>query len=54
MINRVKEFLKNESGATAIEYGILASCIAIVLILAANALGRKMSTQMTNVTNNLR
>jgi pilus assembly protein Flp/PilA len=54
MINRVKEFLKNESGATAIEYGILASCIAIVLIPAANALGRKMSTQMTNVTNNLR
>ena len=48
------KFLKNESGATAIEYGILASCIAIVLIPAANALGTRLSTQFNNVTNNLR
>lgn len=48
------KFIANESGATAIEYGILASCIAIVLIPAANTLGNKLSTQFTNVSNNLR
>ncbi|NDA48346.1 MAG: Flp family type IVb pilin [Alphaproteobacteria bacterium] len=48
------KFLKNESGATAIEYGVLASCIAIVLIPAANTLGSKIWMTFYNVTVNLR
>ena len=39
----IKAFLKNESGATAVEYGLLASLIAVAIIIAITALGDKLS-----------
>ena len=39
----VTRFLKDESGATAIEYGLIAALIAVVLITAVTNLGTKLS-----------
>jgi len=50
LINR---FLKNESGATAIEYGLIAGLIAVVIIGAVTTLGTKISGTFTNVSNAL-
>jgi pilus assembly protein Flp/PilA len=40
----VTQFLKDESGATAIEYGLIAALIAVVLITAMQTLSGKIST----------
>jgi pilus assembly protein Flp/PilA len=45
--------LKNESGATAIEYGLIASLIGIAIIAGTKALGTKLSSTFSNVSNNL-
>lgn len=38
-MERVQKFLKNESGATAIEYGLIAALISVVIITAATMVG---------------
>lgn len=42
-------FKNNESGATAIEYGLIAGLIGVGIITAATALGGNISTAFTNV-----
>ncbi len=46
----VSRFLKDESGATAIEYGLIASLIAVAIITAASTLGTQIGTTFTNIT----
>jgi len=41
--------MKDESGATAIEYGLIAALISVALITGATALGTKLNTQFTNL-----
>ena len=43
MQNLMSRFLKNESGATAIEYGLIAAGIAVAIIAAVNTLGSKLN-----------
>ena len=43
-------FCKNEKGATAIEYGLIAAGIAIVLIPVVNALGGSLNTTLTTLS----
>ncbi|WP_377291742.1 Flp family type IVb pilin [Rhizobium sp. SG2393] len=43
-------FLKDESGATAIEYGLIAALISVALITGATALGSKLNTQFNNLS----
>lgn len=50
----VSRFLKDESGATAIEYGLIASLIAVAIITAAGALGNQISTTFNNITTALK
>ena len=45
----VTQFMKDESGATAIEYGLIAALIAVVIITAATTLGTKISGTFTNI-----
>jgi len=45
----MKKFFKNESGATAIEYGLIAALIAVVIITAMATLGLSIQTAFTNV-----
>ena len=49
MKNLISRFANDESGATAIEYGLLAALIAVVLITALTTLGRNMSTQFSKI-----
>jgi pilus assembly protein Flp/PilA len=48
------DFLKNQSGATAIEYGLIAALIAVVIITGVTAVGTKLSTTFTNLSSTLR
>ncbi|WP_372782248.1 Flp family type IVb pilin [Phenylobacterium sp.] len=49
----VTRFLKDESGATAIEYGLIAALVAVVLVTALGAMGTKLSTVFSNVSTSL-
>jgi len=50
----ITSFLKDESGATAIEYGLIAAGIAIAIITAVNGLGTKLSTNFDTISNSLK
>jgi pilus assembly protein Flp/PilA len=50
-MNYVSRFVKDESGATAIEYGLIAALIAVGIIVAARALGTQISDTFNNVSN---
>jgi pilus assembly protein Flp/PilA len=45
----VSKFFKDESGATAIEYGLIAALIAVVIIVAVTALGGQLETTFENI-----
>lgn len=45
----LKNFLRNESGATAIEYGLIAAGIAVAIIAAVQGLGTKLTSTFTSV-----
>lgn len=49
MKNLVKSFVTDESGATAIEYGLIAALIAVGIIGAAKSLGNQVSGTFNNV-----
>ena len=53
MKNLIVSFANDESGATAIEYGLLAALIAVVIITAVTTLGRNMSTVFSNIGNKI-
>jgi pilus assembly protein Flp/PilA len=43
----VSRFLRNESGATAIEYGLIVALIAVVIIAAVTTLGTNLNTTLS-------
>jgi pilus assembly protein Flp/PilA len=53
MLNLFSRFLSNESGATAIEYGLIAAGIAVAIIAAVNTLGTKLNTTFGNINTSL-
>ena len=53
MIQFTKRFVADQSGATAIEYGLIAASIAVVIITAVQLLGTKLTTTFTSVANAL-
>jgi pilus assembly protein Flp/PilA len=46
----VKRFAKDESGATAIEYGLIAAGISVAIITVVQGLGTKLNTTFSNLT----
>ena len=54
MKERVLKFLRDESGATAIEYGLIAAGIAVAIITVVSGLGTKLKTTFTTVSNALK
>ena len=46
----LRKFVKDESGATAIEYGLIASLIAVAAILAMTTVGSKLTSTFSNVS----
>jgi pilus assembly protein Flp/PilA len=47
-------YCKNESGATAIEYGLIAALIAVVIITGVTAVGTSLSTTFTSISGSLK
>ena len=50
----VARFLKNESGATAIEYGLIAAGIAIAIITAVQGVGTSLSGNFSTISTSLK
>ena len=49
----VMKFVKNESGATAIEYGLIAAGISVAIIAVVNSLGSTLKTTFNTISTNL-
>ncbi|MDE3176701.1 MAG: Flp family type IVb pilin [Pseudomonadota bacterium] len=54
MLVKFKSFVANESGATAIEYALIASLIAIALVTILTNLGTKLSAEFSEVSSALK
>ena len=48
------KFLSDESGATAIEYGLIAAGISLAIIAAVNGLGSTLNTNFNSINNSLK
>jgi pilus assembly protein Flp/PilA len=53
MKSLVTRFVKDESGATAIEYGLIAAGISVAIITVVNTIGTKLNTAFTSVSSQL-
>ena len=53
-MNLVSRFLKDESGATAIEYGLIAAGIALAIIAVVNGLGTNLNTKFPSINTSLK
>jgi pilus assembly protein Flp/PilA len=54
MSKKLKDFLADESGATAIEYGLIAAGISLAIIAVVNGLGAKLNTKFTSINASLK
>jgi pilus assembly protein Flp/PilA len=54
MKNLIVRFVKNESGATAIEYGLIAAGISLAIIAAVNGLGTKVGGTFSSISTSLK
>lgn len=54
MTNLFARFMNDESGATAIEYGLIAALISVALITGASTLGNALNNQFKNISTNLK
>jgi pilus assembly protein Flp/PilA len=54
MKNLIARFVKDESGATAIEYGLIAAGISIAIITVVNGLGSNLSSKFSSINTSLK
>jgi pilus assembly protein Flp/PilA len=54
MKNLIARFVKDESGATAIEYGLIAAGISLAIIAVVNGLGSNLSAKFSTVNTSLK
>ena len=54
LATHIRRFFKDNSGATAIEYGLIAAGIALILIAAVNGVGTKLNTKFSSINTQLR
>jgi len=53
MIKKIRQFARNESGATAIEYGLIAALVSVAGITALTTMGEALETMFTTVSTEL-
>jgi len=53
-MSKVSAFIKDESGATAIEYGLIAAGISVVIIATVNAIGVNLNAKFQSVSTQLK
>jgi pilus assembly protein Flp/PilA len=54
MKNLITRFVKDESGATAIEYGLIAAGISLAIIAVVNGLGTTLNAKFTSINSSLK
>jgi pilus assembly protein Flp/PilA len=54
MMKTIARFISDESGATAIEYGLIAAGISLAIIAVVNGLGTTLKTKFTSVNASLK
>ena len=54
MTDLLVRFLNDESGATAIEYGLIAAGISIAIIAAVNGIGTNLNAKFTSINSSLK
>jgi pilus assembly protein Flp/PilA len=54
MFSVIRKLIKDESGATAIEYGLIAALVSVAAITAFTTVGSKLSGMMSNTAANLK
>jgi pilus assembly protein Flp/PilA len=54
MVRVFKSFLADQSGATAIEYGLIAAGIALAIITTVNGVGSSLKTKFTSISTSLK
>lgn len=54
MLRTFRRFVNDESGATAIEYGLIAAGISLVIIAVVNGLGTRLNTKFTSISTQLK
>ena len=54
MKNLIARFVKDESGATAIEYGLIAAGISLAIIAVVNGLGTNLNAKFTTINSSLK
>ena len=54
MKNLIARFVKDESGATAIEYGLIAAGISLAIIAIVNGLGTNLNSKFTAINSSLK
>jgi pilus assembly protein Flp/PilA len=52
-MTKLHQFIRDDSGATAIEYGLIAALIAVAIIGTVTAVGSSLNTTFTTVSNSL-
>ena len=53
VLKKLRAFLEDDSGATAIEYGLIAAGIAVAIAVVVFTVGSKLNTLFTNIANQL-
>ena len=53
MKNLIARFVKDESGATAIEYGLIAAGISLAIIAVVNGIGTNLNAKFTSINTSL-
>jgi pilus assembly protein Flp/PilA len=54
MLRQIKLFLRDESGATAIEYGLIAAGISVAIITVVKGIGTKLNTSFGSISTQLK
>jgi pilus assembly protein Flp/PilA len=54
MKNLIARFVKDESGATAIEYGLIAAGISLAIIAVVNGMGTNLNAKFTSINSSLK
>jgi pilus assembly protein Flp/PilA len=53
-MSTITRFIRDDSGATAIEYGLIAAGISVAIIAVVNGLGTKLETTFTSISGQLK
>ena len=54
VVKKIKAFLRDESAATAIEYGLIAAGISVAVIAVVNGIGTKLHTSFGSISTQLK